>query len=244
MAAKQLTPEERERLNAYNRAWRAQRSPEEKERVKAERREYMRQRALDATPEQKAATAERMRQWNAANKERKSKYMRERYPSKRAQILANEKMRYANPEVKARTIAAATRRYAEKREDVLAAQKKRRNGPRREAILAAAREWGRNNHEQRLAHARNRHALKRSRGRHTAADVRLLFEAQRGLCADCGGVLAKTGPNKFHVDHIMPLALGGSNSAENIQLLHKPCNLSKGKKHPDAWAAERGRLFA
>ena len=58
------------------------------------------------------------------------------------------------------------------------------------------------------------------------------FKAQNGLCACCGEPLVK-----YHVDHIMPLALGGRNIPENIQLLLPKCNLRKGTKHPDVWRA-------
>ncbi|MCK8788014.1 HNH endonuclease, partial [Roseomonas sp. NAR14] len=35
-----------------------------------------------------------------------------------------------------------------------------------------------------------------------------------------------------HVDHYVPLALGGSNDRSNLRLLHAACNLSKGARHP------------
>lgn len=38
---------------------------------------------------------------------------------------------------------------------------------------------------------------------------------------------------RFHVDHIMPLALGGKHEDNNLQLLCTACNLAKGPKHPD-----------
>lgn len=62
-----------------------------------------------------------------------------------------------------------------------------------------------------------------------------LFKAQNGLCACCGQPLVK-----YHVDHIMPLALGGRNVPENVQLLLPKCNQIKSKKHPDVWKAEKG----
>ena len=31
----------------------------------------------------------------------------------------------------------------------------------------------------------------------------------------------------FHIDHITPLACGGSNEAENLQILCKPCHFDK-----------------
>ena len=42
-----------------------------------------------------------------------------------------------------------------------------------------------------------------------------LFESQGGLCACCGQPLG----DKYHLDHIMPIKLGGPNTDENIQLL-------------------------
>jgi 5-methylcytosine-specific restriction endonuclease McrA len=32
----------------------------------------------------------------------------------------------------------------------------------------------------------------------------------------------------LHVDHYLPLALGGSNAASNLRLMHATCNLAKG----------------
>jgi 5-methylcytosine-specific restriction endonuclease McrA len=47
--------------------------------------------------------------------------------------------------------------------------------------------------------------------------------------------------NKFHLDHIIPLALGGKHEDGNLQLLCVNCNLSKGSKHPDDFILEEMR---
>ena len=60
-----------------------------------------------------------------------------------------------------------------------------------------------------------------------------LLKVQNGLCACCNTPL-----DKYHVDHIMPLALGGRNVPENVQLLSPKCNQMKSAKHPDVWKAE------
>jgi len=100
------------------------------------------------------------------------------------------------------------------------------------------------NPDKAAAHNRNRRALKRSaEGKHTAADVTAIFTSQKGLCANCQARIFKSGINKFHVDHIMPLALGGSNWPSNLQCLCQSCNLRKWAKHPDEWAKENGRLI-
>ena len=109
-----------------------------------------------------------------------------------------------------------------------------------DSILA----YKKSNPEKRQAINRNRRAREFSaEGKHTAADVLAIFEKQQGLCANCQTKLFKSGKQKYHVDHIMPLALGGSNWPSNLQCLCPFCNLSKGAKHPDDWAAENGRLI-
>ena len=100
------------------------------------------------------------------------------------------------------------------------------------------------NQEKIVTKNRNRRAMKsKAEGRHAAADIRAIFSAQSGLCANCQTKLFKSGKQKYHVDHIMPLALGGSNWPTNLQCLCPSCNLSKGAKHPDDWAKQQGRLL-
>lgn len=57
--------------------------------------------------------------------------------------------------------------------------------------------------------------------------VRLrVFEAQSGLCAECGKKLAVAG-EPFEVDHITALINGGENAESNLRALCKPCHLAK-----------------
>lgn len=91
---------------------------------------------------------------------------------------------------------------------------------------------------------RNRRARETgAEGRHTADDVARIFEKQRGLCANCHAKLFKSGKQKFHVDHIIPLARGGSNWPSNLQCLCPTCNTSKHAKDPIEWAQQNGRLI-
>ena len=79
------------------------------------------------------------------------------------------------------------------------------------------------------AYSRNRQARKQGNGgTHTAADIRKQYERQDGLCFYCK---TKVG-DKYHVDHFMPLVLGGSNGPEKLVIACSTCNLTKNAKHP------------
>jgi 5-methylcytosine-specific restriction endonuclease McrA len=65
------------------------------------------------------------------------------------------------------------------------------------------------------------------------AGLAALFDSQLGRCANryCG----KSLKDGCHVDHIMPVALGGSGDLRNLQFLCPDCNFRKNKMHPDDW---------
>lgn len=67
-----------------------------------------------------------------------------------------------------------------------------------------------------------------------------LFKLQRGKCA-CG--CKQPLGNDYHLDHNMPLALGGSNTDDNMQLLRQRCNNQKHAKHPIDFMQSRGFLL-
>ena len=96
--------------------------------------------------------------------------------------------------------------------------------------------------ERTRAHTRicqhNRNALKhRSGGRISFNMHKILYARQDGKCVYCKISLDIV---VIHLDHIMPLALGGSNSDSNAQLLCSICNLSKSYIHPDIYEARIG----
>jgi len=104
----------------------------------------------------------------------------------------------------------------------------------------ASRNWFKKNPEAaRTYAARRRKILSKSRENYTPQDVVNILKLQKGKCCDCGRCLKKG----YHVDHIMPLSLGGDNSRANIQCLCPTCNVRKHNKHPIDWAQENGRLL-
>lgn len=76
-------------------------------------------------------------------------------------------------------------------------------------------------------------------GKFTKAEVKALFERQRGKCAYC----SKSIRDGYHVDHIVPLARGGSNWITNISLACAKCNTSKGAADPIEFARRNGKLL-
>ena len=90
-------------------------------------------------------------------------------------------------------------------------------------------------------HAAYQHSRRASAvGKLSAGIGGRLLVLQRGKCACCRTSLDKS---KYHIDHVMPLAKGGLNVDENIQLLCPPCNQAKHAKHPVDFMQSRGFLL-
>lgn len=66
----------------------------------------------------------------------------------------------------------------------------------------------------------------------TFVDLTKVVEEQRGYCAFCGNPFGNETPE---IDHWVPLAIGGTNAADNVKLLHKRCNRTKGGRHPTSY---------
>lgn len=208
------------------------------------------------TPEQLARKSELYKAYREVNAEKLKAYQEE-YRLKNKALLAERKKEYylrirdtkieynrkyyqANKDL----FAAASREYREKNAQKVADYGKKYRLENKAGIDKKKREYLDANPERKAAAGRSRRARKRNaEGRHVVADVIAIFEKQRGLCAYCGEKLLRSGPRKYHVDHIVPLALGGSNWPSNLQCLCKTCNLSKGAKDPIEWANQKGMLI-
>jgi 5-methylcytosine-specific restriction endonuclease McrA len=83
-------------------------------------------------------------------------------------------------------------------------------------------------------------ARKRSaEGKYTAEDIRAIHVMQKGKCAYCKSRLG----GRYQVDHIRPLARGGSNLRTNLQLTCRSCNARKHAQDPIDYARQLGRLL-
>ena len=110
-----------------------------------------------------------------------------------------------------------------------------------ENVKAYQAKWVSDNLDVCRVHNQNRRARKlESGGKLSPGLAAKLFKLQRGKCA-CG--CKQPLGDDYHMDHIMPLALGGSNTDDNMQLLRAICNLQKHKKHPVDFMRQRGFLL-
>jgi 5-methylcytosine-specific restriction endonuclease McrA len=88
------------------------------------------------------------------------------------------------------------------------------------------------------AHARRAREVS-APGRFTSEDVARIRRAQGDKCAVCRCPLK----GKGHLDHIQPLAKGGSNYPWNLQWLCKSCNPGKGDTDPLVYMQRKGFLL-
>jgi hypothetical protein len=104
----------------------------------------------------------------------------------------------------------------------------------RKHVIARASQYQKHNVERTRVRNRNRRSRRMgAKGSHTVHEVMLLLESQNNKCNCCSVELTES---TRELDHIMPLALGGTNYISNLQWLCQFCNGSKNSTHPDEWA--------
>jgi 5-methylcytosine-specific restriction endonuclease McrA len=129
------------------------------------------------------------------------------------------------------------REYARTHAEERALRAKVRYAAHAEARCAVLREQRALNPAPHRAEAHRRRARRMAaEGSHTGADIEAQYARQRGRCFWCR---AKVG-NTYHVDHVVPLARGGSDAPENLVVACPSCNLAKHAKSPQEFA---GMLF-
>lgn len=158
-----------------------------------------------------------------------------------------EVCRYKNREKRAASFA----RYSAKNADRLREYRLARYAQNPSKYIEIANAYRKANPEKRAqyrkdnklkltVHWHTRRARKVSAGgSYTDKEISDLMRKQKNRCPVCGVGIS----SKYHIDHVMPLALGGTNFINNIQLLCPPCNLSKGARHPMEFMRSRGFLL-
>lgn len=103
-------------------------------------------------------------------------------------------------------------------------------------VRSSNKKWYQNNIERKLASCHKRRALiLKSKGTYVVGDIETMMIKQGNKCVYCHIDLSMNNRNSYHIDHILPLVLGGSNFPTNLQLLCPKCNVAKGAKHPDEY---------
>jgi len=99
--------------------------------------------------------------------------------------------------------------------------------PERRSVIRST--WRKKNPEACSAYTRNRRAREKGNGgTHTSSDIQAQYRRQNGRCFYCKTKVR----DDYHVDHVVPVAAGGSNGPENLVVACPPCNQTKaGKLH-------------
>lgn len=231
-----VSTEATEKTRALQKAWR-EAHPDYAKAYYADNREKIaaQERARKkANPEKVAAARKAYRQ---AHRKQENEARTAR--RKKLAAIKRAEREDAREKALAEKIAAKAAKRAAAKERATAYRKAYRKAhpEQRRAIESAYRK---RNPERTAAKSSNNEARRRkAQGKHTAAEVKAMFERQGRRCL-CG---VKLTPKNRHLDHIEPLARGGHNSIGNLQWLCAPCNIRKGAKCPVEWAQENGRLI-
>lgn len=195
---------------------------------------------------------------------------RKHYESNKAKIKKSAKIWKKNNPLKVKSGAKIYREkeseklyllqkaWAEKNPEKVKERSKRFYQKHTERLIIKSREFYKNNPEKAKAMrdayrsrpeykeinirnlANRRSRIVGSTGRLSSGLLGRLMTTQRNKCACCKTDLSLV---KVHLDHIMPLALGGNNNDNNMQLLCRPCNQSKHAKHPVKFMQQMGYLL-
>ena len=187
-------------------------------------------------PECKTCAKRRIAEYKRKNIEKISLYQLEYRKANVDSKKQNDMQRYAiNRDVR-----------IEKMRAYYAANKKRcnssssawyQNNKDRSKLISA--EWRKLNPENRNNAHYKRRNLKNIGGGLSVGLAQKLMVLQKCKCVVCKCSIK----NKYHLDHIMPLALGGEHADSNIQLLCPTCNYKKHAKHPIDFMQEKGFLL-
>lgn len=192
----------------------------------------------------KACRAAYYKQWREEKRAYKRAYDKAYYDANRGTILAGRAVyREQNATVlkerdrefrrlHAEKIAADKREYRKRNRKRLAAKDRRYRQENPELLRASARAHYERVRKTPEAQKRYRLAVARRRARILGAFVEdvareVVFERDAGLCGICG---APVDAEDWHLDHVVPLALGGTHEYSNVQVAHPRCNMSKGAR--------------
>lgn len=194
--------------DAQNRKWKAEHPEYEQWQREYDRAKYW---------EDPVKHAEKNKQWRTKNLEYNRQRTRDYYHANKDKERArHSRWRKERPEVR----RASMRRFLNNHPDYR--KKKDAEYSKRPKYI-----------EIRRAASRRRKARKRGAiGTFTTADIRQIYEMQKGRCWYCQCDISEG----YHIDHRIPLSRGGTNWPNNLVLTCPHCNLSKHNKLPHEWS--------
>ncbi len=163
-------------------------------------------------PEKVAAHREDKRRKNQVDPEKNRAYQR-------AYQAANREARYQK-----------SRAYIKARPAQEAAYGKRWRSKNKEKVAATAAAWKEANPDRARAQYRKAAAVRRARERGAfveSVSPLVVLDRDAEICHICGWMVD---PDDWHMDHVIPLALGGEHSYANVAVSHPRCNMVKGAK--------------
>ena len=161
---------------------------------------------------------ERSRLWRAANREAVKERRRLYYEANREAVKERSRVyRAANCEA----TRESRRLYYEANREEAIERTRLWQAANREADRERSRLWRATHPDVGLTnHAKRRGAVIVER-----VDPRVLFERDGGKCHICS---EPVDPDRWDVDHIVPIKAGGVHSYDNTAVSHPTCNRSKG----------------
>jgi 5-methylcytosine-specific restriction endonuclease McrA len=165
--------------------------------------------------------------WREENSEKMRAYLRAYYITNKEKLLDRaRKWDKANPE----KAAAYSRKWKGATPEKVHESYRNYYEANKEKEIERSLKWQKEHPERgRLSQHRRRTRLK-GKGDYTIDELKAQFEQQEGFCFYCGELLYASFNKDIHVDHMIPLSRGGSNTIENIVISCATCNLRKGTK--------------
>lgn len=167
-----------------------------------------------------------------------AEYKQAHYLANRERILQAERAYRArlprNPKAKlteeqrAESRRAKNLRFKARHAARIAAEKRLYRQAHPEKSAAQWQAWATANRERASASGRRWRAAKAAATSepYTRAEV---WAKSDGVCGICASPIPSVGEG-WHIDHILPLSLGGDDTLANLQAAHARCNLSKGNR--------------
>jgi HNH endonuclease len=236
----------KEEISIKHKDYREAHLEQEKERskryVEAHREEYL-EYHRKYYEENKEELLEDMKQNYQENREHKLEYQRQYAIDNRDQVLESKRQysRAHKEEIRAyrhkhreRTLAGQRMRYHARYKEYQREQTKKYRATNREWLLENKRQYYKTPHGRLIdrIHRHKRRAQKLGAGgSYTHAQIQDQLKRQKYKCYwNHEKFEKKDGRYIYHIDHIVPLAKGGTNDIDNVVLACPTCNLRKSDK--------------